>query len=492
MLRMPAVRRKSPGRQNVRPVPLPVPLGGINRTNSATAMSPNFALELTNCIRVDDGVSVRPGYTTVQNGDLASVFVYNDGAGERIVTCGGGKIFIDGIEAASGFTSDNWNAVNFGRRLIMVNGTDTPQSVIGSTVQATTWTGIADPTRLSNVAVFRNRLYFIEADSTAFWYGGVDAVQGGLDSFDLGYVGEQGGKIVAIGVSLGDGGEGGADDMIVFFTDTGETLVYSGSNPSDYLFWNHVGTFNVGRPIAVRRTGSDLLCVTHGGVFMFSTLLQGGPPLSTGLGQAFHNRLASMTFGAMVAEVDHTRGLYILSDSVRQYVYAPRYDFWSEWVGIDALDSVSSPSGVYFVNGNGLHQLNDTPIDDTAPVMARIQTAWTDLGVASRKHLKQVKLLFADTGGAAAKIAIAADFNDAPTGRDVYGLDGESDADSAQWNLALWNIAKWGVEKDIFASWQGGGAKIGTYFSSVIEIESNGEAFNWVGLSALYETGGVM
>ena len=77
---------------------------------------------------------------------------------------------------------------------ILVNGTDEPLRIdsTGSWVShGFTATGLLT-TNLTQVTVFKNRLFFLEKDSASLWYGDLNAITGPLHKFNLGLVNEVG------------------------------------------------------------------------------------------------------------------------------------------------------------------------------------------------------------------------------------------------------------------------------------------------------------
>jgi len=111
-------------------------------------------------------------------------------------------------------------------------------------------TGV-DSSKLANVNLFKNRLYYCEEDTLDFWYGGVDEISGALTRFPLGGVARNGGYLQAMGTWTLDAGYG-VDDMAVFVTSMGEIIVYKGSNPSDPADWSLVGVWQMGQTFSRR------------------------------------------------------------------------------------------------------------------------------------------------------------------------------------------------------------------------------------------------
>ena len=95
---------------------------------------------------------------------------------------------------------------------------DSTQVVLGSPT-ASAGLGLA-PSSLSQVAVFKNRLFFLAKDSSKLWYGELNAITGTLSDIDLGLVNEMGGNCIAIGSLTLDTGVG-VDDLLAVFMSRG-------------------------------------------------------------------------------------------------------------------------------------------------------------------------------------------------------------------------------------------------------------------------------
>ena len=94
-----------------------------------------------------------------------------------------------------------------------------------------------------------------------------------MSRFPLHYVAETGGNIVLIESLTMDGGNG-PDDFIAFILDTGECLIYQGSDPANAADWSIVGRFRVPPPLngkCVTRIGGDSLMLTAAGLILLRT-----------------------------------------------------------------------------------------------------------------------------------------------------------------------------------------------------------------------------
>lgn len=190
------------------------------------------------------------------------------------VSSGGGA----GIPVKSGFTSDQWQGVNFNAKGILCNGVDTPQNYDGSTLADTTFTGSGlTITNLIYPNVFKGRAFFIEKNTLNAWYGGLNAVGGasGLSKLDFSGYCDLGGTLIAMATWTRDGGFG-SDDFAVFLTSKGQVVIYAGTDPSSASTWALLGVFRIGSPIGQRpfiKAGADLLVISNDGIVPLSLVL---------------------------------------------------------------------------------------------------------------------------------------------------------------------------------------------------------------------------
>jgi len=125
-----------------------------------------------------------------------------------------------------------------------------------------------NPVNLITVTVFKQRCWFVEANSMNVWYTAVTAFQGVLTVFPLGAIFKKGGYLVNMATWTIDN-VSGIDDYAAFFTSEGEVAVYQGYDPAQLATWSLVGIFNIGRPIGRRcytKYASDILIITADGL----------------------------------------------------------------------------------------------------------------------------------------------------------------------------------------------------------------------------------
>lgn len=121
---------------------------------------------------------------------------------------------------------------------------------------------------VTGFCVHKSRVWYWSRKSDEACYTALQARGGTLSRFPLHYVAETGGNIVLIESLTMDGGNG-PDDFIAFILDTGECLIYQGSDPANAADWSIVGRFRVPPPLngkCVTRIGGDSLMLTAAGL----------------------------------------------------------------------------------------------------------------------------------------------------------------------------------------------------------------------------------
>jgi hypothetical protein len=121
---------------------------------------------------------------------------------------------------------------------------------------------------LSYVCKYRGHFFFIELNSMNAWYLPLNAVGGALAMIPLSGAATKGGKLLFCATWSIDAGDG-TDDKLVFMTDLGEILVFSGSNPADPANWRQEGRYDMSPPLGMNAhiaIGGDLLVATVDGI----------------------------------------------------------------------------------------------------------------------------------------------------------------------------------------------------------------------------------
>lgn len=235
-----------------------------------------YANSLINLIPTGKRLHVREGanrYThSMGSGDVESVFTYNRTSGSTIVACANNKLYNAQIGAGNEITgtgtitSDEWCGCQFNGYLFIANGTNKVIRVNSSLNKENPgFTGPSpDDSVFNQIFNHKGRLYFIEKDSTSYWYTDTEAaVTGATNEVDIGAFLNNNGKLL-FGFSWQRTPGFESESLAVFVTNTGEALVYSGDYP-DANNWTLIARLDFPPPCNRRSFfffGSDVILIT--------------------------------------------------------------------------------------------------------------------------------------------------------------------------------------------------------------------------------------
>lgn len=273
---------------------LPPPYNGLDVVSPIDQMDPASALELVNVFPSASAPAVRLGYVNFIDPALSDsvtfLAAYNrtNGTSELIAAT---DTTLDSISSAGVVTSltgtttptsGEWQTVTFAGRIYLCNGVNNTQVYNGTTIADVTFTGVGIDD-LINVCVYKERLYFVEANTTKVWYGGLQVTGTGgapaLTSFDFGFVFSRGGYLVGIG-SYSNSNNVAAQDYFYACSSEGEIVFYSGTYAGDPTTWGLVAKFYIGKPLGYRafvRVNNDVWIITRQGIVPVSALFQSDP-----------------------------------------------------------------------------------------------------------------------------------------------------------------------------------------------------------------------
>jgi len=276
----------------------PAPTRGLILNENESYMQPGAALICDNWAPTMKGAKIRGGHilwaTLPLEGGVAlpiiSAFSYATGStNRRMYVANDSKIYdvttTSPVLIKSGQLNGNYStsqmANQSGDYLIAVNDAgDFPIRFDGTTwttlsageINASTvtypGTAVAAGKNLTHVCKYRNRWFFIELNSMNAWYLPLNAVQGTLLQIPLSGAATKGGKLLYCATWSIDAGDG-IDDKLVFGTDLGEIIVFTGSDPSSAANWRQEGRYDMSPPMGKNATlsiGGDLLVACVDGI----------------------------------------------------------------------------------------------------------------------------------------------------------------------------------------------------------------------------------
>lgn len=450
-------------------ISIPAPVSGLNDRDSIDLMTPDFALSLVNMVPESGKLRLRRGYATHASGmtpTVQSLFEYNAQNGtSQLIACGGGKIWnatTAGVATSlgSGFVVNYWQAINFGNKLVLVNGTDQPQQWDGTTLSNAVYTGVTD-NDLIHLTSYKNRLYFVEKDSSSVWYGAVDAITGALTEFDVSSIFTRGGYIMWAKSWSRDKGEG-VNNVFVICSSEGEILVYGGDYPGD-ANWGLLGHFYQAPPIGRRSALSidgDLIILTEQGLLSLSSVLQ---DKETNVTDTIKNTFADAATNYKANqgwEIFHYQAARLLIVNVpitstglsKQYVMNIITGAWAEFSNIHSYAWSLLNGLAYFGTSSGLVNKFDTGYNDNgSSIPWDIKFSYNYL--RSRENIKQitmVKPLLSIGGEATIDVDVDVDFI---TRTSNASSSISINTTGSLWNVAKWNTSKWATTSGYLEQW---------------------------------------
>lgn len=353
----------------------PPPTGGWVQSGNIVAARPDQAEVLDNLIPTAQSARLRGGITELDDAGAAVVrlFTYASG-GEEFFAATDGDIF-DATNVAGGslrsVTSGDFSTTQIstsgGEFIVGVNGADT-----GFTYDGTTWadlalTGVSEDV-LSQVWLFKERLFFVEEGTQSAWYLAVESIGGTATELNLGSVFAKGGSLLFGATWSLDSGSG-LDDVCLFVSDQGEVAVYEGTDPASASTWSLVGVYEIGEPLnkhAFFRAGGDLAILTEDGIVSVKAALEKdraalqGIAMTYPIEDAWKEAIASRTSSYPISATLWQSGTILLvgTPATRNgvavsFVANARTGAWCRILGWDVRCSAVYNDELYFADANG-------------------------------------------------------------------------------------------------------------------------------------------
>lgn len=510
-----AAARRKPLVQQTRAIPasIPAPIGGWNARDSLANMAPTDAVVLTNMFPGVSSVNIRGGYSqhaTGMSGQIQSLMVYSGGATNEMfaAVATANKIYdvtINGAVGAavvSGLANAQWEYANIttagGSYLMAVNGADTPLLYDGSSWGTASISGVTS-SNLSNILLFKNRLWFIEKNTLKAWYLPTQSISGAAQMFDLRSVCKQGGYLVAMGAWTVDAGYG-VDDNLVFITSNGEVLVYRGTDPASSATWAAAGVWQLGAPIGKRcmlKYGGDILILTYDGLFPLAQALQSSrldprvalsDKIQGAIAEATKNYAS--TFGWQIVYYPKENAVFVnVPVSIGQQEQWPMNTIttaWCNFTGWAANCWALFNDDVYF-GGDGVvcHAWDSTFADNDANINTSSLQAFNYFQMRGiEKYFTRARPVIFTNGSPAIQVGMNVDFeivtNSSPISftPSTVGL----------WDQDLWDVAIWGQSLQRVNNWQG---ITGIGYCGAIQFQSASKNLDiqWAATDVVFQTG---
>jgi hypothetical protein len=481
-------------------------------------MDPLDAVTLQNFWPGTNSVILRNGYTKHATGlpaQVQTLMAYSSGTSNKLFAVSDGKIYdatnagAVGAAAVSGLTNSKFQYVNIttpaASYLMAVNGADKLRTFDGSTWHTDGDGSPYDITNIdtatvSNITLFKNRIWLTTNDTLKVWYLPVNSIGGAAVALDMTSIFQLGGYIMAGMTWTLDAGYG-VDDYLVFITSNGEALVWRLTDPTTPTGISQIGLYKLGAPIGRRcytKFGGDLLVITQDGVVPMSGALQSSrldPRVSITNKIQYAMSSAISTYGANFGwqlqyypkENQLILNVPINEGSQQQYVMNNITKSWCNFTGWYANCWELHIDDPYF-GGDGYVGLAwNGNTDDTSNIEGFGLQSFQSYGTALQKQCKMIRYHLQTNGSPAVFGNVNVDYNLADESAQlnfstsIYGL----------WDSGLWGSAIWGAGLVPSADWQGA-TNIGYTFAPLIKTATQGIQLQWVATDLVFEGGGVL
>jgi hypothetical protein len=517
-------------RQVSRSYPIPASTKGWVANEAITKMDPEAAVLLDNWFPDPDGIRWRRGsqiFATLntETGPVETVMIWQGGSASKMFGCCGGKIYSDAsaggtitTTVATGLTNNRWQWLEFstagGQFLLACNGADAYRQYDGTTWTTTAVTGPAVPNALIQIWSFKQRIFFVEQNTADVWYAPVNTITGALTKLPLGSLLTKGGSIMAGATWTHDAGQG-PQDYCVFVSTEGETLIYSGTDPSVAANWVQVGRFQIGRPIGRRcflNIGSDLVVLCADGVMPMSQAIAydraaaAKASFTWNIQKAFQDAYGSYgtNFGWQIMSYAGNNMAIInvpviAADTSYQFVMNVLTGAWCRYKGINASAWVVMRDALYFGGVTGkIWQGESGSADNSLPISASWISAYNDLGVSGRsKSVRMVRPVFVTDPAVLPAVGVCVDYDNTLPTITAAQTTSVTASSTARWDIATWDVSTWPATTNVVSDWQsayGDGYQIAA--AVTINISSSTPTSNLdcklTVFNVLYEPGGII
>lgn len=460
-------------------VSVPFPALGWNSRDNVSEMGAEYAIAMENIFPDGNAGRIRRGYREHADGmgtsPIETLLDYAEMDGTRHLIAGTNGNLYDATtfnasasSLGSGFTEDQWQHTTYLNTLILVNGTDQPQQYDGTTLSNATYTGTGlTDNDLIDVTVYKERLYFVEKNTTSFWYGATGTITGALTEFDVGDFLRLGGKIEWIASVTQGTGSGAADniaDVFVIMSDKGEMLLYEGDDPGTNFAL--VGRYYMPEPLSIRSKmnfGADLIILHERGPSSLVQILQQGEragsftTFTDAIEPSFRDAVRSFgdTFGFEL--VNYPNGSQAIinvpqgnTTDFQQYVMNTKTGAWCKYVGIPAACWAIHNQKAYFGGSDGkVYEFDKNQNDDGAAISWYVQWPFTYFNDAAREKLFQQAKLYVTASG---QIEFAMDINTDFVVRPLNSTVTVTNNAGSPWGSA-WG-SPWGSGDSVEAEWE--------------------------------------
>jgi hypothetical protein len=488
---------------------IPSPTKGWNTLDSIALMDSKHAVVMENYIPTSSNVALRSGsanHATGMSGRVSTLAVYNGAVSSKMFAAVGGNIYNTttagavGAAVQTGKTNARWQYVNFatagGQFLCMVNGADSYLVYDGTTWTNPTITGVS-ASALINISVFKNRLWFVEANSLKVWYLPVSQISGTVAALDFSSIFPSGGRLVAMGDWTLDSGNG-MDDNAVFISSEGEVAVYQGTDPSTAATWRLIGIYQIGRPVGRRclnKFASDLTIINQDGFQLMSSALSSSRvSIQSSVTDKIQPTITDSvnTYGdnfGWECSIFPSQNVIMLNVPItggsQQFVMNTITKGWCLFTGWDAATFCTMNNELYFGTTNAVVKCFIGTSDNNLPITGKVLQAFSEMGTSNIKKFDMARpILSVDSNNVGVLLGLNVDYSTAePT-----GIPSFTASTISVWDGALWDIGLWSGNLSIRKDWQTVGS-LGNAGALYLKTSSSTANIKWAATNYIFQTG---
>lgn len=535
--------RKASTSQSHQVYAFPAPLRGLDVTQPLPGGDPLTSIICQNLIPRVLGLELRKGYSRwVSNMalEIRSLISYHSPvvAPKLFAANAAGDVFDVTTELPStttpasvlsvpaGLPPGEWTSLNFttsvgahvlvltcpGAGYYLYDGVAFVQVLEGTTPG--TVEGV-NPALFSYVTVYKNRLWFVEKDTTSAWYLPTGQFAGKATRFDFGSMFPNGGQLDLLvnwtydgGTGAGTGG-GGLSNKLVVIADQGDVLVYGGDDPDTAATFGIEGRWYIGRVPAGTRYAAlfqtDVVVLSERGLNFMSELMRGqGFFGNESAGSNINSALATQVSASLnsryweVKFLPHEQLLVInfpeANGLSQQWAYEVNNKAFCVLAGMPMVTVESFDGRTFFGDSQGNVWLgffgeSDGAVDGVpgGALEGSLITAFSPMGEGARvKRFLMCRASFIAKSAPGVQVRLNREWSlGLPAGAPVFlGVSG------SLWDTALWDQAVWTGEGNTYEVWTGA---TGTGRYAALALRVRGPAgLIFVGWQALVEPGGIL
>lgn len=502
---------------------VPAPVSGLDAVSSIAAMPPDNALIMDNFFPQTTFLQLRNGYISQSTGLpdwVETLLGYTNASGTHKLFGMSGTGLYDctavgavGAAVVTGLTNARWEYVNVGipggAYLYAANAVDKPLLYDGTNwipIDSGSSPAIAGitTTTLRNPAVWKNRVWFVQNNTTSAWYLPVQSVGGTAVEFDVSTQFTRGGFLMVI-MTFSLASANSFDDFIGFLSSEGELVVYQGTDPSSASTFAMIGRYNCGRPIGRRcwfKYGADAVIICTDGLVSVTKLISVGIQQPENAVSYKIQRLINEDIQMFSANFGWEGTVYPLGNKLilnvptttnsrqHQYVMNTINAAWCSYGIINSPWNAATfcvlGDDLYW-GGNQIVSLADTGQSDSGgQILGSLQPAFSYIGTDRQKRVTQMRPLLQITGNISPALALNVDFQTSlPMSTPTF-----SGGSGSPWNTSPWNISPWTVAPTVQKDWQTVGG-IGFTASCYMTIASAASTVTVLSFDYVYSIGGV-